>query len=76
MNARAVNYFRWAIVVGFLLVPPLLVRHFVDAAPAVRMITDSLLIAVFTSMGLYLTFRPIIYQRGNPKGRDGRDHST
>jgi hypothetical protein len=43
--------------VGFLLVPPLLVRDFVDAAPAVRMITDCLLIAVFTSMGLYLTFK-------------------
>jgi hypothetical protein len=57
MNVRALNYFRWAIVVGFLLVPPLLVRDFVDAAPAVRMITDCLLIAVFTSMGLYLTFK-------------------
>jgi hypothetical protein len=57
MNAQASNYFRWAIVIGFLLVPPLLVRNFVNAAPAVRMITDCLLIGVFTSMGLYLTFR-------------------
>jgi hypothetical protein len=57
MNERASNYLRWAIVIGFLLVPPLLVRDFADTAPAVRMITDCLLIGVLTSMGLYLTFR-------------------
>jgi hypothetical protein len=58
MNERISNYLRWAVVVGFLLVPPLLVRYFVDVAPTIRMISDCLLIIVFTSLGAYLTFKP------------------
>jgi hypothetical protein len=67
----------WVIVVGFLILPPLLVRNFIDSAPAIRIIFYSLLLLVFTVYGLYLGFKsgdivagmPIAKQLNTDKSR-------
>jgi hypothetical protein len=38
MNERVDNYLRWGMVISILVVPPFLVRNFVDAAPVIRII--------------------------------------
>jgi uncharacterized oligopeptide transporter (OPT) family protein len=57
MNETILNSLRWIVVISFLLLPPYLVRHFVDVAPTLRVVIYCLLIIVLTSYGLYLALR-------------------
>lgn len=57
MNERVDNYLRWSMVISILVVPPFLVRNFVDAAPVIRIIAYCLMTTVLGFIGLYLTFK-------------------
>jgi len=70
MNETVSNYLRWAIVVGFLLIPPFLVRSVVNIAPEIRIVSQCLLVVVITAIGLYLTFRRGDIVAGMPIAKD------
>jgi hypothetical protein len=57
MNKTVWNYVSWIVVIGFLMFSPILVRDFIDIAPAIRIASVCLLTVALSSMGLYLTFR-------------------
>ena len=57
MNRTVWNYSSWIVVIGFLIIPPILVREFIDIAPVVRIVSFCLLAVALSLMGLCLTFR-------------------
>jgi uncharacterized protein YneF (UPF0154 family) len=58
MDNKVSNYLRWIVVIGFLVLPPFLVRNFPATAPAIRIVAYCLLTIALGAFGLYLTFKP------------------